>query len=392
MKDNIHSKAVNLIFTGDIGFDKYMQDRWKDPELLSPAVQKFFDSGDHVIANVEGPLIEANDNGSHGVFFHSMNPEAVNLLDKIHSDIWNISNNHIMDAGLDGLVNTRCLAGEHKAMTIGAGVNDIEASSPVILPESGGIGMFGVAYMSECIPATSTEPGVFRWDAMNKIKERILEIKSKCRWCIVVAHGGEEFAAMPNPYTRNRYIEYLNMGADLVVAHHPHVVENYETFPNGKAIFYSLGNFIFDTDYQRVHPYTDRGVLLKLSFTESEMSFEALGTRIVRGREVITDDELPPVFSDIPSEDYELLAPLSANAFIEEERKKMIYLEPERFRNASEDVWNSYFFSEEPDGYFKDAHMDLSLIVPLSRKAALREWEKSKLEKIKEYILTMASI
>ncbi|SEK62956.1 hypothetical protein SAMN04487770_102120 [Butyrivibrio sp. ob235] len=70
----------------------------------------------------------------------------------------------------------------------------------------------------------------------------------------------------------------------------------------------------------------------------------------------------------------------------------MIYLEPERFGNASEDTWNAYFYSEEPDGYFKDAHMDLSLIVPLSEKAERREWEKSKLEIVKDYILTMTSL
>ena len=62
-----------------------------------------------------------------------------------------------------------------------------------------------------------------------------------------------------------------------MVGHHPHVPENYELFDNGKAIFYSLGNFIFDTNYQRVHLYTDLGVLLKLNFTEEEMTFDAMG-------------------------------------------------------------------------------------------------------------------
>ncbi len=384
--------AVSLIFTGDIGFDKYMQNRWEDPELLSPAVQAFFDSGDHVIANVEGALTEQQDNGSHGVFFHSMNPAAVSLLRKIHADIWNISNNHIMDAGKEGLENTRKLAEQNGASTIGAGRNEQEASKPVLLPEAGGIGMFGVAYMAECIPATATDPGVFRWDDLEKIEERIREIKEHCRWCIVVAHGGEEFAALPNPYTRERYIKYLEMGADVVVAHHPHVVENYELFSDGKAIFYSLGNFIFDTDYQRVHSYTDRGVLLKLIFSEQDMKFEALGTRIVRGKEVIQEEKVPQIFTDVSAKEYDLLSPLSANAFLMEERKKMIYLEPERFQKASEEVWNAYFFSEEPDGYFAGAHMDLSLIVPLAEKAKLRNWEASSLSEVKEYLLTMASL
>ncbi|MBO5767485.1 MAG: CapA family protein, partial [Clostridia bacterium] len=79
--------------------------------------------------------------------------------------------------------------------------------------------------------------------------------------------------------------------------------------------------------------------------------------------------------------------PLSAKAFVEENRRTMIFLEPERFTDASEEVWNGYFFSEEPDGYFKGAHMDLSVIVPFSKLADNGEWRKSGLTKIKDYIL-----
>ena len=81
----------------------------------------------------------------------------------------------------------------------GAGLNEKEASEPVYLEEAGGIGMICVAYQTECIPATSTEPGIFRWDALDAIAERIAEIKSKCRWCIVISHGGEEFTSFPAP-------------------------------------------------------------------------------------------------------------------------------------------------------------------------------------------------
>ena len=215
----------------------------------------------------------------------------------------------------------------------------------------------------------------------------IAEIKSRCRWCVIVSHGGEEFTSLPSPYTRDRYLKFLELGADVVVAHHPHVPENYELFDNGKAIFYSLGNFIFDTDYQRVHLYTDVGVLLKLIFTEEAIDFEAIGIRIIRGDERIDIAPLPAIFTDIPAAEYELLAPLSAKAFVAEDRKKMIYLEPERFTDASEDVWNGYFFSTEPDGYFEGAHMDFHIIVPFSEKAEEGAWKKSTLEPVKEYIL-----
>ena len=381
------NKKCSIAFTGDIGFDRYMDKRWRDENLLSSEIVSFLTESDHCVANVEGALIEAVDDGSRGVFFHSMNPEATCVLEKIQADIWNISNNHIMDAGKEGLVNSREIAAKMGCKTIGAGVNEVEASEPVYIDEAGGIGMFGVAYMTECIPATATEPGVFRWNDMEYIKKRIDEVKSKCRWCIVVAHGGEEFADMPNPYTRDRYIAYLKMGADVVVAHHPHVTENYETFDNGKAIFYSLGNFIFDTDYQRAHPYTDLGVLLKLHFTEEEMSFEAMGIKIVRGEEKIIACEVPDIFTDIRADEFEKLSPFAAEAFMIEERKKMIYLEPEKYTNASQEEWDEYYYSTSPDGYDKGAHMDLAIVVPYAAKVSEEAYKTSKLDKVIEYIM-----
>ena len=378
---------TSIVFTGDIGFDRYMDRRWEDDGLLSRPVLDFFHSADHTVANVEGALIDAVDDGSRGVFFHSMNPEATRVLKNIHADIWSIGNNHTMDAGREGVISTRKIAADLGCRTIGAGLNETEASQPVYLDEAGGIGMFCVSYMNECIPATATEPGTFRWDDLDAIKRRIDEIKARCRWCIVVSHGGEEFTSLPIPYTRDRYLKFLELGADVVVGHHPHVPENYELFDNGKAIFYSLGNFIFDTNYQRVHLYTDVGVLLKLIFTEEKMDFEAMGIQIVRGDERIDAAPLPDVFTNIPAEEYALLAPLSAKAFVEEDRRKMIYLEPERFTNAPQEVWDGYFFSTEPDGFFEGAHMDFNIIVPYSQKADEGTWKQSKLDKVKEYIL-----
>ena len=380
-------EKTSIVFTGDIGFDRYMDRRWEDDQLLSQPILDFFHSADHVAANVEGALIDAVDDGSRGVFFHAMNPAATKVLKNMHADIWCVGNNHTMDAGREGVISTRALAAQMGCRTIGAGLNEVEASEPIYLEEAGGIGMFGVAYMAECIPATATEPGIFRWDDMAYIASRIAEVKSKARWCVIVSHGGEEFTSLPSPYTRDRYLKYLELGADVVVAHHPHVPENYELFPDGKAIFYSLGNFIFDTDYQRAHLYTDIGVLLKLIFTEEKLDFEAQGIRIVRGEERIEAAPLPEIFTNVPAEEYELLAPLAAQAFVKEDMRKMIYLEPGRFTEAPAEVWRDYFFSTEPDGYFEGAHMDFSLIVPLSRRSEAGAWRESRLEQVKAYLL-----
>ena len=379
-------EKTSIVFTGDIGFDRYMDRRWEDDELLSKPILDFFHGADHVAANVEGALIDAVDDGSRGVFFHAMNPAATRVLRNMHADIWCVGNNHTMDAGKEGVISTRKIAREMGCLTIGAGLNETEASEPIYLDEAGGIGMFGVAYMAECIPATATEPGIFRWDDMDYIKRRIDEVKAKCRWCVVVSHGGEEFTSMPSPYTRDRYLRYLELGADVVVAHHPHVPENYELLPDGKAIFYSLGNFIFDTNYQRAHLYTDVGVLLKLIFTEEKLDFEAMGIEIVRGPEKIVEAPLPDIFTNIPAGEYALLSPLAAKAFVAEDMRKMIYLEPDRFTGAPQEVWDGYFFSTEPDGYFEGAHMDFHVIVPFAKTAEEGAWKYSKLDKVKAYI------
>ena len=69
-------KTTSIVFTGDIGFDRYMDKKWEDENLLSKSVLDFFHSADHVCANVEGALIDAVDDGSRGVFFHAMDPAA----------------------------------------------------------------------------------------------------------------------------------------------------------------------------------------------------------------------------------------------------------------------------------------------------------------------------
>ncbi len=382
----VKENKTSIIFTGDIGFDKHMSGRWEDEELLSPALIDFFKSGDHVCINVEGAVIEVDDAAERGQFFHAMNPGAIRVFEKMGADIWSIGNNHTMDAGVEGVASTVEYAKNSGAMCFGAGMNLDEASRPVYLDEAGGIGILGVSYMSEKTPATEDAAGFFRWDDMTHIKARIDEIKARCRWCVIVAHGGEEFAPMPLPYTRVRYLQYLDMGADVVVGHHPHVPENYEVTHDGKMIFYSLGNFIFDTDYQRVHPYTDTGVVLKLDFSEDKVDFEAVGTKINRASERIELGELPAIFTDVNGEEYELLAPLAAKAFITAEKKKMIYLEPKRFATADIDAWREYFFSTEPDGYSPGAHMDLTLVVPLAGEEVNGAWKVSALEGVKAYL------
>ncbi len=382
-------KTSSIVFTGDIGFDRYMYGQWNDPELLSQEVLGFLHSGDHVVANVEGPVAEAPTNTTTdgaAQLLHTIDPAAVGVLRNMHADIWNICNNHIMDAGPMGIESTLKIARENGVSTIGAGMNIDEARRPVIIDEAGGIGLFGVGYQRACRKADTDKPGCYSWSDLDYIRETISEIKKTCRWCVVVAHAGEEFTALPAPYTRERYHLYLEMGADVVVAHHPHVPMNYETVGD-KFIFYSLGNFIFDTDYQRSQFNTDIGLLIKLNFTETEVSFEPMGLKIERGPEHVVKGELPRIFVDVQQEEYDKLIPLSTRMFIAATKRQMTYLNPARFANATEEEWAEHFAEPLRTGRVPGETLDFYILCPLAERETEKEWEKSTLEDIKQYIL-----
>ncbi len=380
---------TSLVFTGDIGFDKYMYKKWDDPELISSEILDFLHSADHVVANIEGPVAEAEQNtASSGVqqLLHTIDPTAVKVLKSMKADIWNICNNHIMDAGEFGIESTLKIAADNGVKTIGAGMNIHEARKPVILNEAGGIGLFGVGYQRACRKADENKAGCYSWSDLEEIEKTISDIKKTCRWCVVVAHAGEEFTPLPSPYTRERYHKYLEMGADIVVAHHPHVPMNYETVGD-KIIFYSLGNFIFDTDYQRSQFNTDIGVIVRINFTENEFTYEPMGLKIIRGDERIVKDKLPRIFVDVPEEEYRLLAPLSAKMLIAATKRQMTYLKPEEFRDATDEKWAEHFREPLRTGRVPGETLDFFIICPLAEKAKENEWQKSKLEDIKKYIL-----
>ncbi len=379
----MNKQNTSIVFTGDIGFSRYMLGKWADPELLSDDIVEFFRQSDHVVANVEGAVIDAETakTAGKGEFCHYMDAAAVSVLKQIRADIWDIANNHCMDVGAFGLECTMRHAAEAGCQTVGAGSNLDEASRPIILDEAGGIGILALGYYPECPDATESKAGLFTPNLREQLVKRIREIKETCRWCIIVSHDGEEFTNLPQPYTRERYLEYLSMGADIVVAHHPHVTMNYELLDN-KAIFYSLGNFIFDTDYQRAQHNTEYGVLLKLHFTPDEFTFDALGTTILRGEEHIVASDVPAVFTNIPQEEYEALLPLSAQAFVKAEMARKLFLYPERFKDYTTEQWEQFLLSTERKELLPNYRMDFSVILPLSKQ----DPKPSSLTAVAEYL------
>lgn len=391
---------ITFTFTGDIGFDKYMSKAWKKRRLIDKDVLDFLRSSDHLIVNVEGPLYDARSLRQKSRFLglgagkstgaaslvHSMNPGVGKFLERIGADVWNINNNHIMDAGLEGLKATLENARSHYAFAIGAGMNIDEASCQLVFRQAGGIGFVSVGYERACRKATEDTPGCLNFSDMDLIEKRIREVKRACRWCVVIAHDGEEFTSLPSPYTRERFHKYLEFGADIVVAHHPHVPMNYETVGE-KIIFYSLGNFIFDTDYQRSQFNTDIGLIVKISFDKEHFTFEPFAIKIDRNACKIVKSDLPKIFENVDSEEYELLAPLAAAVFLENTKRQLKYMKPEVFENATEEDFLKNFNEPLRSGRVPGKLLDMQIVVPLANAAKEAHWKRSKLEGVKKYML-----
>ena len=321
-------------FTGDVAFSRYYKERFAQKNLVDKELISFLNSSNYNVFNIEGAMCTPT---RQGVFAHGNPPESIPLLAAMKPSIWNLANNHMMDAGAEGCEETLRQASKNGYMTIGAGINEADAFKPVILPDAGGIGIFGMTYISHNSSATDDTAGCADWDRMPLIRETVKTIKNKCRWCIAVIHGGREFCDIPMQDIRDRYHRYLKAGVDIIVAHHPHVPQNYERVGD-KLIFYSLGNFIFDTDYQRAQFHTDTGILLKLFLTKTTASFEAVGTLIDRSTGIIHKSELPAVFTEFTDKDYASVYPLAAKRFKEHEIRRILFLHPDDYpdKNSEE--------------------------------------------------------
>lgn len=194
-----------------------------------------------------------------------MNPSKVDHLTNAGFDIVNIANNHIMDYGKIGLRDTIDILDKKNIKFIGAGKNINDAVNPVIFQRNGfKIGFIGFTEIG--IMATENRDGCA---PLNK--ELLLTLLPKLRKevdiLIISLHWGVEYVFYPSPNQQKIARFLIDNGADLVIGHHPHVIQGIEKYKN-KFIFYSLGNCNFGTEQDKNYNGTNVGVILSIKFSK----------------------------------------------------------------------------------------------------------------------------
>ncbi|WMT39486.1 CapA family protein [Paenibacillus sp. D2_2] len=174
-------------------------------------------------------------------------PKALSELAKAGVDAVNLANNHTLDQGVEGLLDTIQHLKDNKIQYVGAGSNRDEAYAPVYFERKGiKIALFG---FSRVIPQNSWMAGKNNagvaavYDSTLAVKA-IQEARKKADLVLVVTHWGKERVTKLEEHQTNLSHAFIDAGADLVIGGHPHVMQGIEQY-KGKWIAYSTGNFIF---------------------------------------------------------------------------------------------------------------------------------------------------
>ncbi|NMO23484.1 CapA family protein, partial [Pyxidicoccus fallax] len=236
-------------------------------------VKALGDAADLFVVNLECPFTEGGEKLPKNFNFRAR-PELVGSLVAGGVDVVSLANNHLMDYGAQGLVDTLVTLEAARIPYFGAGRNLAEARRPAILTVGGvRVALLGYFFLGERnieppqVYATETTPGVAGHFSDVEVMERMLRedvIAAKQQADVVLPffHWGREGTYTPEPYQVRLAHAAIDAGASGVLGSHPHVLQSMELY-QGAPVVYSLGNFVFGGNW---NPRDKRSALWKGRF------------------------------------------------------------------------------------------------------------------------------
>ena len=265
-----------VILTGDIMLDRGVRrviERYGADHLFTAGVDSIFREAQVVVGNLECPATRIQAPVFKQFIFRA-EPEWLEVLRRHRITHLNLANNHAIDQGREGLMDTRRNIIEAGMVPIGAGANMKEASQPVLLAfeprkvwlvPSLRLALENYAYLPDK-PCVSQEP-------MDSLLECVHRLKQEDSTAVVIVslHWGAEHTLQPVPRQRMEAHQLIMAGADVLVCHHTHTLQTIEDF-RGHKIYYSIGNFIFD----QPKPINSRACLVRLKISKDGFTVETI--------------------------------------------------------------------------------------------------------------------
>lgn len=240
-------KLIKLTAIGDIAlthhYDKLLLQ--KGPDYPFENVRQIFSESDVVFCNLESSLSGRGENYPLKCSLRS-DPDYIKGIKNSGINVVSLANNHVLDFQEDAFYDTLDLLNQYGINYFGAGKDLDDARKPLILNiKNQKIGFLGYCDVIIDSPFYASKRG--RGIAPLKlefVEEDIADLKKNTDVIIISLHWGIENWHYPSPEQVSMAHQIIDLGSNMILGHHPHVLQGVEKYHNG-FIAYSLGNFIF---------------------------------------------------------------------------------------------------------------------------------------------------
>jgi poly-gamma-glutamate synthesis protein (capsule biosynthesis protein) len=230
-------------------------------------VRHLIEAADIAIANFENPAPNVFSYHTSGTIF-SADPKLIKGLANVGIDWVGLANNHIRDAGGNGILQTIANLRKYGIVSSGAGKTLAAARKPAIL-SAGGVKVAFLAYdtINRGAAAAASRAGSAQMSPAAMRADVKAARKAGAQVVIIFPHWGTEYDPTPFAGQQNLARAAIDAGADLVIGNHAHWAGAVEVY-KGKPIWYALGNFVFDQTWSIP---TMEGITLELTFHRSTL-------------------------------------------------------------------------------------------------------------------------
>lgn len=266
---------MRVIIAGDFCPGKRVLSLLKEGkfEYVLGQVKDLLVNADYSIVNLECPIVNYGGEPIRKCGPHlSCSEEGVEAIQLAGFNGVTLANNHFLDYGEKGVVNTLEACQKYGLDYVGGG-QDLEDASQTLYKEINGEKLAIINCCEhEFSIATKTSAGS---NPLNIIQQyyAIQEAKMKADYVLVVVHGGHEMWQLPSTRMQDTYRFFIDAGADVVVNHHQHCFSGYELYHN-KPIFYGIGNFCFEKICSSVEDLWYQGYLVEIIFENNRLTFK----------------------------------------------------------------------------------------------------------------------
>lgn len=288
-------KTVSISIVGDILMDSSVRAQINKNGIEYPweMVKEYFQNDDITIGNLETSITTRGTKWEDKQFNFRSDPNNLKAMKEAGIDVLALANNHTLDYGYEGLLDTLSYLDKNDIKRAGGGKNKQEAIEGAIIEKNGL--KIGVLSFSRVVPdvkwyATDKRPGIVgAYDPhISEVIVRIEEMKKEADIVILSIHWGVELSATPRKQEMDLGKKLIDAGADIIMGHHPHVLQGVEIY-KGKPIFYSLGNFVFGTKNE----LTSNTMIGQINFIDKDIdNIKIIPCSIIAGRPIpIIDDK-----------------------------------------------------------------------------------------------------